>query len=82
MISVNLEVTSASARTSAMVSIKLCTLSNLPGSLHLVRCFEFSCLHPHSGHLLMMFFSHNDSFKLQPHQPDTCLVINEQNVFG
>ncbi len=82
MILVNSEVTSASARMSAMVSIELCSWSNLPRSLHLVRCFEFLCLHPHCGHLLMIFSSHNDSFELQPHQPDTCLVINERNVFG
>ncbi len=82
MMLINSEVTSASSRMSTMFSIELCSWSTLPGSLHLVRCFEFLCSHPHCGHLLMMLSSHNDSFELHPHQPDTCVVINERNVFG
>jgi hypothetical protein len=29
-----------------------------------------------------MLSSHRDIFELHPHHPDTCLVINEQNVLG
>ncbi len=53
-----------------------------PGSVHRVRCFEFSCSHPHWGHLLSTPFSHSDSLELQPHHPDTCFVTNVWNVFG
>ena len=53
-----------------------------PGSVHRVKCFEFSCSHPHWGHLLSTPFSHSDSFELQPHHPDTCFVTNVRNVFG
>jgi len=53
-----------------------------PGSVHWVKCFEFSCLHPHWGHLLSTPFSHSDSFELQQHHPDTCFVTNVWNVFG
>ena len=53
-----------------------------PGSVHRVRCFEFSCLHPHWGHLLLTPFSHSENLELQPHHPDTCFVTNVRNVFG
>ncbi len=78
----NSEATFASPRMSMMVSIVLGSWSNRPRSLHCVRCFEFSCLYPHCGHLFMMFSSQSESFELQPHYPETCLVMNVQNVLG
>ncbi len=82
IISGNSEGTFASFRTSMMVLIELWSWSKQPGSLHLMRCFKFSYLHPHWGLVLMMFSSQSKSIELQLHQPDTCLMMNERNILG
>ena len=70
------------SRTSMIVSIELCSWSRRPGSVHLVRCFDVSFLHPHCGHLLMTVSSHRDSLELHPHHPDTCIVVNVRKGLG
>jgi hypothetical protein len=82
IISLNSDATFALSKTVMMVSIEFRSWSTRPGSLHHVRCFEFSCLHPHGGHLLTMSSSERDSFELQPHQPETCLVMKVRKVLG
>ncbi len=49
------EVTLALFKMSMMVSIELWSWSMQPGSVHLIRSFEVSCLHLHCKHVLMMF---------------------------
>ncbi len=61
----NLGMTFALSRTSMTVSIDWRSCRRWPGSMHCVRCFEFSFLHPHCGHLFTMFFSRSDNFELQ-----------------
>ncbi len=53
-----------------------------PGSVHWGRCLEFSCLHPHWGHLLSTLSSPSDNFELHPHQLETCFVTNVRKVLG
>ena len=74
--------TFASLRMSITPSIDRRSCIIRPGSVHRVRCFEVSWLHPHWGHLSSTFFSHNDILELHPHHPDTCFVTNVRNVFG
>ncbi len=76
----NLETTFASSGTSMMVSIELWSWIDRPGSLQHVRCFEFSFLYPHWG--FMMFSSQSKSFELQPHHPETSLVMNVRDILG
>ncbi len=64
-----------------MVLIELWSCSLRPRSVHLVRCFEVTCLHLHCGHLLMMFSSQSKSLELQLHHPETCFVMNMWKVF-
>ncbi len=69
-------------RISIMVSIELCSWRRQPGSVHRVRCFDFSFLYPHCGHLLFNVSSHRDNLELHPHHPDTCFVMNVRKGVG
>ncbi len=66
---------------SIMPSIDWRSCISQPGSVHWVRCLEFSCLHPHWGHLLWTLSSQSNNFELHPHQPDTCFVTNVRKVW-